>query len=212
MSEAAPDEPAAWIEKFEHRWVAAWNNHDAAALVHLCHPAIEWSDSAARRVLRGRVQVQERIAQTLVMFPDVRFEPVTLYVDPRGAGAAVWWRMYATFLGPMDPPGFAPTGRRVRCDGVDFWRFQDGLCAAVRRCANELMPPTERFLRTNADTACNTRSGDGNGHRHDACAARSPWSTRRPKVGGSGAPADPVQNASKHAAMGLTKSLAFRYA
>jgi steroid delta-isomerase-like uncharacterized protein len=131
MSEAAPDEPAAWIEKFEHRWVAAWNNHDAAALVHLCHPAIEWSDSAARRVLRGRVQVQERIAQTLVMFPDVRFEPVTLYVDPRGAGAAVWWRMYATFLGPMDPPGFAPTGRRVRCDGVDFWRFQDGLVRNV---------------------------------------------------------------------------------
>jgi hypothetical protein len=31
-------------------------------------------------------------------------------------------------LGPLDPPGYAPTGGRVEFEGIDFYdRFHDGL-------------------------------------------------------------------------------------
>lgn len=31
--------------------------------------------------------------------------------------------------GPVEPPGFAPTGRRMRMDGVDLWTMRDGRIA-----------------------------------------------------------------------------------
>jgi hypothetical protein len=36
------------------------------------------------------------------------------------------WRMEGTHSGPLDPPGFAPTGRRIDVDGIDVWDFADG--------------------------------------------------------------------------------------
>ena len=29
--------------------------------------------------------------------------------------------------GPMDPPGFAPTGREIEFETAEFWLFADGL-------------------------------------------------------------------------------------
>jgi hypothetical protein len=34
--------------------------------------------------------------------------------------------MEGTQSGPIDPPGFAPTGRRIDIDGIDVWDFEDG--------------------------------------------------------------------------------------
>jgi predicted ester cyclase len=48
-------------------------------------------------------------------------------------GVAVWaWSMEGTNRGPIDPPGFAPTGRSMRVDGVDQWTMRDGRIARYR--------------------------------------------------------------------------------
>src|SRR5664279_788410 len=46
---------------------------------------------------------------------------------------AFWaWYMEGTHRGPIDPPGFAPTRRRMRVEGVDQWTMRDGRIARYR--------------------------------------------------------------------------------
>jgi hypothetical protein len=42
------------------------------------------------------------------------------------------WRMRGTFTGPLEPPGFAPTGATIELDGLDEWEFRGGLIARYR--------------------------------------------------------------------------------
>ena len=37
-----------------------------------------------------------------------------------------------THTGPLDPPGFAPTGRRWELDGVDLHEYRDGRVSRLR--------------------------------------------------------------------------------
>ena len=46
--------------------------------------------------------------------------------------AAFWWRGTATLTGPLDPPGFAPTGKRFDIDGADFHEYRDGKVARLK--------------------------------------------------------------------------------
>ena len=126
MTETNTDQAYQMIEDFARRWAAAWNERDPDAVAALCHRDIEWNDPAARRVLRGTADVREWVRKNLDTFPDAVFDTVGVYTDPSGSSAALTWRMEGRFLGPLDPPGFAPTGRRVRVDGVDICRFEDG--------------------------------------------------------------------------------------
>ncbi len=123
---------AEWIEDFAKRWVAGWNAHDADALAGICHPEIVWTEPAPRRVLQGREEVRQWIAKNLEAFPDLQIEVVQEFPVPAEARAAAWWRLRGTHRGPLEPPGFAPTGRGVTIEGVDFWEFRDGLLARMR--------------------------------------------------------------------------------
>lgn len=42
---------------------------------------------------------------------------------------AARWHFTGTMTGPIDPPGYAPTGRKVSVSGVCLFEFQDGLVA-----------------------------------------------------------------------------------
>jgi predicted ester cyclase len=70
---------------------------------------------------------------SLRAFPDLRFgepDPPALAVT---GDVVLWaWYMEGTHRGPIDPPGFAPTGRRMRVDGVDQWTMRDGRIARYR--------------------------------------------------------------------------------
>jgi steroid delta-isomerase-like uncharacterized protein len=132
MTEAKMSQTDRTIDDFARRWAQAWNDHDPDAVAALCHPEIEWDDPAARRVLRGRPEVRDWVSKSLDAFPDAAFEMLAIYTDAGGSGAALRWRMQARFLGPLDPPGFAPTGRPVRVDGVDLCRFDDGLLRSLQ--------------------------------------------------------------------------------
>jgi predicted ester cyclase len=67
-------------------------------------------------------------------FPDLRFsEPDPPLLAEDGDQVAWAWRMRGTFDGaPMDPPGFAPTGRSMDVTGIDQWLMRDGRIAHYR--------------------------------------------------------------------------------
>jgi predicted ester cyclase len=65
--------------------------------------------------------------------PDMTFELLDgPYVIPGEPRASFRWRGFGTFTGRMDPPGFAPTGRRWEIDGADFHVYRDGRISTLR--------------------------------------------------------------------------------
>jgi steroid delta-isomerase-like uncharacterized protein len=123
---------AAFIDDFSHRWIAAWNDHDGNALAQLVTEDVEFFDPAIGTV-HGRGPVAEWVRICDRAFPDLRFEETErAYISRDRAKAIVPWRMTGTNTGPIDPPGFAPTGKPIVLDGVDHWWFRDGLVERYR--------------------------------------------------------------------------------
>lgn len=108
--------------------LAAWNARDVAGFVALLAEDVEWYDPAmVQPPARGREAVAAFAAAVLRAFPDFHYEvlePVCL--APDGSRCAVPWRITGTHLAPLIPPGFAPTGRQVRQEGIDLIEAHDG--------------------------------------------------------------------------------------
>jgi steroid delta-isomerase-like uncharacterized protein len=117
-----------WLREFGDRYLAAWNAHDPDAVAACVAEDIVWEDPALPEAARGRPEVAEFVRASATAFPDYRFsEPGAPAIGDEGRVAYVPWRMTATNTGPIDPPGFAPTGRGFEVEGVDLWRFRGGL-------------------------------------------------------------------------------------
>ena len=117
--EAPPPEPVAAL-------VAAWNAHDAAAVGALCADDVTWDDPVMAEPARGRAAVEGFLRTTFTAFPDLRYTlrgAVAVAAD--GRTLAYEWRTAGTHTGPLDPPGFAPTGRRVTFDGAEVVQLGD---------------------------------------------------------------------------------------
>src|SRR4051794_88316 len=122
----------AFLDDFSHRWADAWERRDGQALGQLCTEDVEFFDPAIQTV-HGRAEVAAWVDQCAAVFPDYRFEePEPPYAAREADKAIAPWRMTGTNTGPLDPPGFAPTGKPVVIDGVDHWWFRDGLVARYR--------------------------------------------------------------------------------
>ncbi len=121
-----------FLDDFAHRWLDAWNRHDGAALAGLCTEDVEFYDPAIGTI-RGREEVANWVGICTRAFPDYRFEePEPAYISRDRPKAIAPWRMVATNTGPLDPPGFAATGKPCVIDGVDHWWFRDGLVERYR--------------------------------------------------------------------------------
>ena len=121
------------MRAFVESYVAAWNGCDTGAMAQLVTEDIVWADPALAEPARGNGEVQEFMRTSFRAFPDLHFgepQPPALAVS----GDVVLWRWYmeGTQRGPIDPPGFAATGRRMRVDGVDQWTMRDGRIALYR--------------------------------------------------------------------------------
>lgn len=125
---AVPD-----LHDFVGRYVAAWNGCDVDAMARLVTGDIVWADPALPEPARGVAEVQEFMRASFRAFPDLRFSEPAPRVMATEGDLVLWaWRMEGTQDGEIDPPGFAPTGRRMAVDGIDHWTFRDGRIAAYR--------------------------------------------------------------------------------
>jgi steroid delta-isomerase-like uncharacterized protein len=120
-----------FAREFLDRLYAAVNAHDPQAIAALCADDVVWVDPGAPCPLRGREAVARFHRE--VMFraiPDARIELVEgPYLAHDGTGAAVRARISGNVTGPMEPPGFHPTGGRVEFETAEFWEFEGGLLA-----------------------------------------------------------------------------------
>ena len=131
MSTATPS--SLDLAQFCARYLAAWNGRDATAMGDLVTDDVVWEDPALPEPARGPAAVQEFMREAWVAFPDLRFdEGDEPHCSVAGDRVAWGWRMRGTNTGPIDPPGFAPTGRAIDIEGVDLWTMRDGRIARYR--------------------------------------------------------------------------------
>ena len=125
---AGPD-----LDAFCARYLRAWNDHDAAAIADLVTDDVVWEDPALAAPARGAAAVQEFMRAAWLGFPDLRFDETDQPHRTASGDQVAWrWRMRGTMSGPLDPPGFAPTGRSMEIEGVDLWTMRDGRIARYR--------------------------------------------------------------------------------
>jgi steroid delta-isomerase-like uncharacterized protein len=122
-----------WVEEFAQRWADAWNSHDPDRLLGLMTDDIAYDDSASPETMHGHGDVRAFLDMTWRAFPDMRFEPVDEpLISATRPRAAFWWRGTATNTGRIDPPGLAPTGKRIEFEGADFHEYRDGKVARLQ--------------------------------------------------------------------------------
>jgi steroid delta-isomerase-like uncharacterized protein len=117
-----------WLREFAERYLGAWNSHDPQAVAACAHGDVNWIDPALEEPAAGPAQVADFARSSFEAFPDLVFSepgPPALTEDSRAAYAP--WLMTATNTGPIEPPGFAPTGKSIAVKGFDIWQFRDGL-------------------------------------------------------------------------------------
>jgi steroid delta-isomerase-like uncharacterized protein len=122
-----------FAREFAERWQKAWNSHDPDQVTALCTEDVVWDDPVTERPERGRQPVADYLRSVWRAFPDLTFTwPEGPYASFHGIKLALHWRVTGSMLGPIDPPGFAPTGRRIDLEGVDLLEIRDGLCCAYQ--------------------------------------------------------------------------------
>ncbi len=129
----SPADVTSQLRGFVERYVAAWNRCDTGAIAELITEDVVWADPALPEPARGVAEVQEFMRASFRAFPDLRFSEPDPPVLAATEDAVLWaWHMEGTNRGVIDPPGFAPTGRVMRVDGVDRWTMRDGRIAGYR--------------------------------------------------------------------------------
>jgi steroid delta-isomerase-like uncharacterized protein len=116
------------LSAFARRYREACNSRDAATVGEFATDDVIWEDPAIPEPARGRDEVVSFVSASYVAFPDLEFsEEGPPAVAQDGVSSYFPWRMRGTNTGPIDPPGFAATGRSVDIYGIDWWQFKDGL-------------------------------------------------------------------------------------
>jgi steroid delta-isomerase-like uncharacterized protein len=122
-----------WIREFTQRWLEAWNSHEPDRVLALMTEDIEYRDDSWPTTMHGHADVREFLEAIWRATPDMTFELLAgPYVIPGEPRAAFHWRGGGTHTGPLEPPGFAPTGRAWELDGVDFHEYRDGRVHRLR--------------------------------------------------------------------------------
>jgi steroid delta-isomerase-like uncharacterized protein len=127
----APTPGERFAHDFADRWQKAWNSRVPEQVTSLCSEDVVWDDPLTERPERGRQAVADYLRSVWHAFPDLEFSwPEGPYAAFDGIKLALHWHVSGTLLGPLEPPGFAPTGKRAELDGVDLLELRDGLVCA----------------------------------------------------------------------------------
>jgi len=123
----------AFVDRFVQRAVAAFNAHDASGFVALMTTDVFVEHSVAPRAMRGRAEVSAFYANIWKAFPDATLELMDgPFLHPHAPRVSLNWLGVGTHAGPLDPPGLAPTGRRVEFDVREILEFRDELISRIR--------------------------------------------------------------------------------
>jgi steroid delta-isomerase-like uncharacterized protein len=126
IAEAQGPVGEAFVREFVPRWEAAWKSHQPERVLELTTDDIVYDDSAWPTTMRGHADVREFLESVWRAFPDLEFEVIDgPFLHPGAPKAAFHWRGTGTQTGPLDPPGFAPTGKRIEFEGVDFQEYRE---------------------------------------------------------------------------------------
>lgn len=110
------------------RATAAWNARDPDAVVaDFAADAAYWSPTLAGAGPHGTEAAGADAAMLFVAFPHFVLSERGRVVSEADGQATLWWEISATFAGPLDPPGFAPTNGPVSNHGVTWVEAADGL-------------------------------------------------------------------------------------
>jgi steroid delta-isomerase-like uncharacterized protein len=110
-----------FLETFATRWLDAWNSHDTDTVLALLADDVIWDDRTFwPEVIHGIDGVRAYVDRIWEVMPDVRFDEIGRFFDPRDRRAIVLFRQQGS-----GPPR-VPTGRRFDTHGCDvFLRFDD---------------------------------------------------------------------------------------
>jgi hypothetical protein len=124
--------------RFAREWVRnycdAWNSHDPAELVKLANPDVLWEDPGIYPdgVSHNRDFLTDWVRHLLHALPDLKVEPLgEPFVALDRSRIMFEWETTGHMTGPLDPPGFAPTGLSCGGRGFDCHSFRDGLLSHV---------------------------------------------------------------------------------
>lgn len=110
-------------------FIQALNSHEPDKVVALMTDDVLWMDPSMRMPVAGREAARKAVTAMFTALPDMHFplEDVEIYLSEDEKKAIAKWRVVATMTGPLDPPGFGPTGKTVYFTGVCTYDFRDGL-------------------------------------------------------------------------------------
>ena len=107
----------------------AFNEHDVDRIVALHTEHAVWEDPSLPGPLIGQGAIGAHVRAIFQAFPDLKFDDgPELFEGERGRLGARW-RFGATMTGPLERPGFAPTGRRASISGMCVYTFENGRIA-----------------------------------------------------------------------------------
>ena len=113
--------------------LTAWNARDLDRFITLLTEDVYWHDlGMVHPPAVGRQEVRRFSESVLRAFPDFRIavrHPICVAVD--GTRCVIPWTITATNTGALEPPGMAPTGRRVNFSGFDYIELRGGLLARI---------------------------------------------------------------------------------
>jgi steroid delta-isomerase-like uncharacterized protein len=114
--------------RFAERWQAAWNSRKPEEVAAHCTDDVVWADALTDGAERGKAAVIAYLESLWRTFPDLHFSwPEGPYCSYDKTKLACHWHVTGTMLGPVEPEGFAPTGRRLEAEGTDLLELRDGL-------------------------------------------------------------------------------------
>jgi steroid delta-isomerase-like uncharacterized protein len=110
--------------------VRALSEHDVDKIIALHTPDAVLEAPALTAPVTGRAAIAVEFTAMFRAFPDLQFlmDELEVYVADSGRVAARW-RFIGTMTGPIDPPGYAPTGKKASVPGACLYEFRDGLIA-----------------------------------------------------------------------------------
>ena len=106
-------------------FLSAWNKHDADLIMSFCTEDTVWT-APSMPVAEGKAAARAYLDSLFRALPDLHLD-YTIHTTGQEPKAASQWHLTATMQGPLDPPGFAATGKPIEMEGACLYEFEDGL-------------------------------------------------------------------------------------